>query len=74
YWAYEETKDPRYLQIATMHADTAQKYFIRGDGSSNHIVAFDPATGEFADTFGGQGYAKGSSWTRGQAWALYGFT
>ncbi len=74
YWAYEETKDPRYLQIATMHADTAQKYFIREDGSSNHIVAFDPATGEFADTFGGQGYAKGSSWTRGQAWALYGFT
>ena len=73
YWACEETKDPRYLQIATMHADTAQKYFIREDGSSNHIVAFDPATGEYVDTFGGQGYAKGSSWTRGQAWALYGF-
>lgn len=74
YWAYEETKDPRYLQIATMHADTAQKYFIREDGSSNHIVAFNPVTGEYEDTFGGQGYAKGSSWTRGQAWALYGFT
>ena len=74
YWAYNETKDPRYLQIAVMHADTARKYFIREDGSSNHIVAFDPVTGEYADTFGGQGYAKGSSWTRGQAWALYGFT
>lgn len=74
YWANEVTRDPRYLQIAVMHADTAQKYFIREDGSANHIVAFDPATGEFADTFGGQGYAKGSSWTRGQAWALYGFT
>ena len=74
YWAYNETKDPRYLQIAVMHADTARKYFIREDGSSNHIVAFDPVTGEYADTFGGQGYAKGSSGTRGQAWALYGFT
>lgn len=73
YWAYEEIKDPRYLQIATMHADTAQKYFIREDGSANHIVAFDPVTGEYQDTFGGQGYEKGSSWTRGQAWALYGF-
>ena len=73
YWAWEETNDPRYLQIATLHADTALKYFIREDGSSNHIVAFDPATGEYVDTFGGQGYAQGSSWTRGQAWALYGF-
>lgn len=73
YWAYEETNDPRYLQIATMHADTAMKYFIRQDGSSNHIVAFDPMTGEFVQSFGGQGAFNGSSWTRGQAWALYGF-
>ncbi len=73
YWAYEQIHDPRFLQIATMHADTAQKYFIREDGSANHIVSFDPVTGEFLETFGGQGYAEGSSWTRGQAWALYGF-
>ncbi len=73
YWAYEETKDPRYLHIATMHADTAEKYFVRGDGSVNHIVEFDPSTGERVKTFGGQGFEEGSSWTRGQAWALYGF-
>lgn len=73
YWAYEETKDPRYLQIATLHADTTEKYFIRGDGSVNHIIEFNPSTGEMVKTFGGQGYEEGSSWTRGQAWALYGF-
>jgi unsaturated chondroitin disaccharide hydrolase len=73
YWAYEEIKDPRFLQIAMLHADTAEKYFIRGDGSVNHIVEFDPATGEMIRTYGGQGYEEGSSWTRGQAWALYGF-
>ena len=73
YWAYEETMDPRYLQIATLHADTTEKYFIRGDGSVNHIIEFNPSTGEMVKTFGGQGYAEGSSWTRGQAWALYGF-
>lgn len=73
YWAHEETKDPRFCQFATMHADTAEKYFIRPDGSVNHIVEFDPATGEFIQSFGGQGSHVGSSWTRGQAWALYGF-
>lgn len=73
YWAYEQIRDPRFLQIATMHADTAQKYFVREDGSVNHIVDFDPETGAFIKSFGGQGYAEGSSWTRGQAWALYGF-
>lgn len=73
YWAYRETNDPRFLQIATMHADTAEKYFIRPDGSVNHIVEFNPATGEYVKSYGGQGYGEGSSWTRGQAWAIYGF-
>lgn len=73
YWAYEETKDPRYKQIAVLHADTAAKYFIREDGSANHIVEFDPYTGAYVASHGGQGYGVGSSWTRGQAWALYGF-
>ena len=65
--------DPRFEQIAEAHADTVAKSFIRGDGSSNHIVEFDPYTGEVTATPGGQGYASGSSWSRGQAWALYGF-
>lgn len=73
YWAYEVTEDPKYMQIATTHANTAKKYFVREDGSVNHIVNFDPATGEFLGTIGGQGYKEGSSWTRGQTWALYGF-
>lgn len=74
YWASEETKDPRYKQIAMCHADTAMKYFIREDGSVNHIVEFNPVTGAFVQSFGGQGYGAGSSWTRGQAWGIYGFT
>ncbi|MCD8006083.1 MAG: glycoside hydrolase family 88 protein [Oscillospiraceae bacterium] len=73
YWASEVTKDPRFSQIAIRHADMAMKYFIRENGSAIHIGEFDPATGEFLRSVGGQGYADGSSWTRGQAWALYGF-
>lgn len=71
FWASETTKDPRYAQVALNHAKTAQQYIARGDGSSNHIVRFDPATGEFVDAPGGQGYGVGSAWSRGQSWAHY---
>lgn len=74
YWASEETGDPRFGQIARAHADTAARHFVRGDGSVNHIVEFNTHTGEYVATYGGQGYGEGSSWTRGQAWGLYGFT
>ena len=73
YWASEELKDPRFTQIATGHADTARDCFVRGDGSVNHIVSFDPINGGMIESFGGQGYGVGSSWTRGQSWGLYGF-
>ncbi len=74
YWASEETGDPRFSQIAVSHANTAKDSFIRGDGSANHIVEFDLETGKMVRSYGGQGYGQGSSWTRGQGWALYGFT
>ncbi len=74
YWASEETGDPRFKEIAMNHADTVMEHFIRPDGSSCHIVEFDPFQGGVVRTYGGQGYADGSAWTRGQAWALYGFS
>ena len=73
YWASAETHDPRYAHIAVNHAKTAQKYIVRPDGSCNHVVVFDSQTGEYLDNPGGQGYESGSSWSRGQSWAVYGF-
>lgn len=73
YWASEESNDPRFAHIAKMHADTVMEHFIREDGSACHIVEFNPETGEMIKSYGGQGYEEGSSWTRGQGWALYGF-
>lgn len=73
YWASDETGDPRFREQAVMYADQVMKYYIRPDGSSNHIMRFDPVTGELKGSLGGQGYEDGSSWTRGQAWAMYGF-
>lgn len=74
YWSSEEHNDPRYRYIAENHADTLIRTHLRGDGSVNHIVDLDIATGEAIESFGGQGYETGSSWSRGQSWALYGFT
>lgn len=73
YWASEETGDPRFRQIAVLHADTVMGNFVRPDGSVRHIVEFNPETGERVTDYGGQGYERGSSWTRGQTWGLYGF-
>lgn len=74
YWASETEKDPRFAEIAHAHALTAQSKMVRPDGSVKHIAVFDPKTGEYLQSQGGQGYGHGSSWTRGQAWGIYGFT
>lgn len=73
YWASEESGDPRFRQIAMMHADTVLANFVRPDGSVCHIVEFDPESGRMVKSYGGQGYGEGSSWIRGQGWAVYGF-
>ncbi len=73
HWASEELGDPRYKQIAQIHADTVIDNFVRENGSCEHIVEFDPYKGGKVRIYGGQGYEDGSAWTRGQSWGLYGF-
>ena len=74
YWASEQTSDPRFREIAQAHADTAAQNFIRPDGSACHIVEFDPVSGRKIRALAGQGCSETSAWTRGQAWAIYGFS
>lgn len=73
FWASDVTGDPRFADIARLHADTLLKAVVRPDGSCNHIVDLDLETGELKDNPGGQGYESGSSWSRGQSWAVYGY-
>lgn len=73
YWASEESGDPRFDAVARRHADTAMEKILRPDGSCNHIAILDPLTGELLEAPAGQGCAEGSSWSRGQSWAVYGF-
>ena len=73
YWASRIVEDDRFRQVAMLHADMTLNQHVRPDGSVVHIVEHDRATGECIETLGGQGYAVGSSWSRGQTWAIYGF-
>ncbi|MCC8170027.1 MAG: glycoside hydrolase family 88 protein [Oscillospiraceae bacterium] len=73
YWASEEYDDNRFKAVALSHAETVMKNHVRADATVHHIVKLDEETGEFVEAFGGQGCGLGSAWTRGQAWAVYGF-
>ncbi len=73
YRASEATGDERFAQIAQAHADMALKYFVRADGSCEHVVELDIQTGEKIGKPHTQGYSVDSSWSRGQAWGIYGF-
>ena len=72
FWASRTTGDPRYKHIAIRHADTFLRHAIREDGSVCHILSFDPESGAFIETLGGQGLSGSSAWSRGNAWAIYG--
>lgn len=74
FWASRQLKDPRFANVAKIHADMTLREFLREDGSVSHIIEIDPATGKRVQEHPGQGYCLGSSWSRGQAWGLYGFT
>lgn len=73
YWASRELKDDRFKRVAMAQADMALMDHVRDDGSVIHEVEHNRETGEPVKDFAGQGYEVGSSWSRGQAWALYGY-
>jgi len=68
------TGDSKYRDIAIAHANTTMKNHFRPDGSCFHVVSYDTITGKVVARQTAQGYSDSSSWARGQAWALYGYT
>ena len=74
YWAFGQTGDSTYLKAADSHARRSSEGHIRADGSSVQVVEFNPENGDVVRTFHKQGYSDESTWSRGQSWAIYGFT
>jgi uncharacterized protein YyaL (SSP411 family) len=64
----------RFRDIAIAHANTTLKNHFRDDYSSYHVVDYDTITGAVKDQATCQGYSDNSTWARGQAWAIYGYT
>lgn len=73
FWASEVSGHPFYRKIATKHADTVLKHFIRDDYSITHAYRFSEETGEALHEDNYDGFSVGSHWARGTAWAIYGF-
>lgn len=66
--------DQRFHNIAVSHADQTLKNHFRADGSSYHVVDYNPQDGSVLKRITFQGLFDESVWSRGQGWGLYGFT
>ncbi len=67
------TGDPKYKEVAIKHADKTMANHFRDNYTCWHVVSYnDDGTVEMKETF--QGKNHDSSWSRGQAWAVYGYT
>jgi unsaturated chondroitin disaccharide hydrolase len=74
FWAANATGDGSLRNVALEHCRTTARYLVRPDGGTAHEGLFDPETGQFLRESTHQGYNPSSTWSRGLAWAIYGFT
>jgi unsaturated chondroitin disaccharide hydrolase len=74
FWASKHGGDPALYEMAHSHALRTRRDHVRRDGSTFHVVDYDPRTGRVERKRTRQGHSRASTWSRGQAWAVYGFT
>ena len=74
FWAAKNGGDKKLYDIAVRHAEVTMKHHFRRDGTCYHVAIYNPDNGKFIKGITHQGYADNSTWSRGQAWAIYGYT
>lgn len=74
FWAGQNGGNPQYTAMATRHALRAVQDLVRPDGGTYMCASYNQTTGALLSHFTKQGLATESTWSRGQAWAMYGFT
>lgn len=73
FWASKTSGKNDFSIIAETHARTALVRHVRPDWSTSHVTDFNPDSGEFLKQDTHQGLSPTSCWSRGQAWAVYGY-
>lgn len=74
FWASANGGSQALRDIAIRHAETTMSNHFREDGSCYHVAVYDTLDGHFIKGVTHQGYADSSMWSRGQSWAIYGYT
>lgn len=74
FWAAGNGGGSHLRDLAVAHAETTMQHHFRPDGSCYHVAVYDTLTGDFIRGCTHQGYSDESMWSRGQAWAIYGYT
>ena len=74
FWASSNGGSEHLRDIAMTHAAKTIDNHLRPDGSSFHVVNYDTLTGQVISRITHQGASDTSTWARGQAWAVYGFS
>lgn len=74
FWAAKNGGNKLLYDLAVIHAKTTMKNHFRPDGSCYHVAVYDTINGDLIKGVTHQGYADTSMWSRGQSWAIYGYT
>ena len=67
----------RFDKIARSHATKTMCHHFRTDGGTYHVLNYDPRPdflGVVQEIRRGQGLSCETAWSRGQSWAIYGYT
>ena len=73
FWAADHGGRPGLARKALHHALRTASANVRADGSTYHLIVYNARTGAVKHRWTAQGYRNWSTWSRGQAWGLYGF-
>ena len=73
-WASENGGNPAIKERCIAHSRNVFRDFVRADGGTYHIVRYNKDNGIILNKGQLQGDVDESTWSRGHAWMVYGYT